>query len=363
MYVMSLCRLGSINKLIVNRTSRIWTQRGWGELASARTVARSARACDLDSMRTILCGVYKQMKRRKGLSSPFHSSLFALIVDGHECFCSNRRKWRDCLTRRIAGSKGEPTQSYCRVVTAVLLCKDFVLLLDVEIQRVGEGETACASRLFKRIMANYPKAFDVVCADGLYAQQPFIRLVRKHHKHCIVVLKDQRRDLMVEARKLFASNTPTQTVTHGRVQRQIWDCDVDAWWAQTRMCIRVVRSREISYVIRQNGGKREEKISDWIWATTIPRQILPAVNLVTAGHRRWDIENKCFNELANSWHINHAYTHDCHAVQAFWLLTMIAYNIFHAFYWFNLKPSLRQCQPKTNLADTITAAFYCYEGG
>ena len=190
MFVMTLCRFGSINLLVANRRRAFWGLRGCDAIPSARTIGRGAVSCDHDGIRELLRTIYRKMKRRKGLRSPFHPSLFALIIDGHECFCSYRRKWKGCLKRRIKTPQGERIQYYCRVVTAVLLCDDFILLLDVEQQRPGEDEVACACRLFKRLMFNYPKAFDVVCADGLYAQQPFIKLVRKHRKHCIVVLKD-----------------------------------------------------------------------------------------------------------------------------------------------------------------------------
>jgi hypothetical protein len=287
--------------------------------------------------------------------------MLALIIDGHECFNSYRRKWKGCLQRRIKTPDGEQIQYYCRVVTAVLLCDDFVMLLDVEPQRPGEDEVACASRLFKRVMANYPKAFDVVCADGLYAQQPFIKPVRKHRKHCIVVLKDKQRDLQKQADKLFGETRPTSIQHEGKVQRRIWDLDVRAHWAQTRMTIRVIRSVELSHVRRQASGHKEAKTSEWIWATTLPRNIVSTRQIITAGHRRWDIENKCFNELANTWHVNHGYTYDTAAVITFRLLTMIAYNLFHAFYWFNLKPPLRRTTSKILIAEMITANFYYYD--
>jgi hypothetical protein len=41
------------------------------------------------------------------------------------------------------------------------------------------------------------------------------------------------------------------------------------------------------------------------------------------------------------WHADHVYKHDADAILAFWLLCMIAINLFHAFYTLNLKPALR----------------------
>jgi hypothetical protein len=330
-------------------------------IPSARTLGRAAVGANHEDIRLYMRNIYRRLKRGKGLRSPFQTSLFSLIIDGHECFCSYLRKWKGCLQRRIKTPQGERIQYYCRVVSAVLVCENFVLLLDVEAQRPNEGEVACALRLFKRIMKNYPKAFHLVCTDGLYAQQPFIKLVRMHRKHCVVVLKDERRDLLVQAGRMFGTRPPTSITAQGRVQRRIWDVDVEASWAQSTMTIRVVRSVELSYVRRQLSGEKEAKTSEWVWATTLARSLLPADELIEAGHRRWDIENKCFNELASTWHVNHAYVYDTDAVITFWLLTMTAYNLFHAFYWWNLKKPVRDTNSKKRIALRITAEFYCYE--
>lgn len=44
----------------------------------------------------------------------------------------------------------------------------FYLPLDLEPQLPGEDEVGCATRLLERVMLNYPRAFDLILADGLY---------------------------------------------------------------------------------------------------------------------------------------------------------------------------------------------------
>jgi hypothetical protein len=58
---------------------------------------------------------------------------------------------------------------YHRHVTLMLLPGNQSLrfLLDVEPQRPGEDEVACALRLLTRLLQRYPRAFDVVLADAL----------------------------------------------------------------------------------------------------------------------------------------------------------------------------------------------------
>jgi len=45
--------------------------------------------------------------------------------------------------------------------------------------------------------------------------------------------------------------------------------------------------------------------------------------------------------LVTRWHANHVYRHEANAILVFWLLTMLACNLFMAFYQRNLKPAVR----------------------
>jgi hypothetical protein len=84
------------------------------------------------------------------------------------------------------------------------------ILVDLEPQRPGEDEVATARRLLGRVLSRYPRAFQLVLADGLYAQAPFFNLLLAHGKHALVVLKDERRDLYQDACGLFAVNPPEE---------------------------------------------------------------------------------------------------------------------------------------------------------
>jgi hypothetical protein len=103
------------------------------------------------------------------------------------------------------------TQYYHRQVTLMLLpaarpgCQPIRLLLDHEPQRPEEGEVATALRLLTRVIDSYPRAFDLVLADGLYATAPFFNFLLARGKHALVVLKNERRNLYEDAAALFAS--------------------------------------------------------------------------------------------------------------------------------------------------------------
>ena len=53
-------------------------------------------------------------------------------------------------------------------------------------------------RLLKRVVTRYPRAFDLLLADGLYLQAGFFNFLTDLHKHVLVVLKDDRRNLLAQ---------------------------------------------------------------------------------------------------------------------------------------------------------------------
>lgn len=121
---------------------------------------------------------------------------------------SYRRSWKHCLERVVHCAKGDRTQFYFRYVAAYLTNGRQYLLLDAEGQLPGEGEIACAIRLLTRILEQCPRAFDVVCGDNAYMDPKLWKLVRGHNKHLVAVLKNEDRDLLADARSLFAAMDP-----------------------------------------------------------------------------------------------------------------------------------------------------------
>ncbi len=95
-----------------------------------------------------------------------------------------------------------------------------------------------------------------------------------------------------------------------------------------------------------------------MWATTLPAAQVPVERCVGFGHQRWDIENHGFNELVNGWHADHVLTHHPTAIECFLLLTFLAFILFHAFLYLNVKPSLRLGKSKAFWASVLAAEIY-----
>jgi hypothetical protein len=347
-------RLGSLHALETLKEARFWKHWLGREMSSVDTVGRVYSGLEVEGLRKGLHRVYTRLKRNKVLAARRGWDL--AVLDDHESHASYRRHCSGCLRRTVHLEGGDRVQFYHRQVTLMLVSEKFHLLLDLEAQRPGEDEVTTALRLLRRVLAAYPRAFQIVLADSLYAQAPFLNFLLAHGKHALVVLKDERRDLYRDAQSLFALTSPQSGHYRCRACRW-WDVADLHSWPQVQAPLRVVRSQETYLVHRQEGGP-ETPSSDWIWVTTLPAAVVPTASLVHGGHARWDIENQGFNELVNGWYADHVYKHEPHALEAFLLTLFLAYNLFHGWLTRNLKPCLQRGKTQVFWARCLAAELY-----
>jgi hypothetical protein len=354
--LMCLTRLGSLNALTQTRPQRFWPAWLKAELPSADTLGRVAAQFDLAGLRAVLQQVYTRLKRGKALPPPDHG-LIAAVLDGHESHATFRRHCAGCLARTIHTAGGDRVQYYHRHVGLQLLGAGWSLLLDAEPQRPGEDELAAALRLLERVLRLYPRAFDVLLGDGLYADPRLFNFAWQHGQDVLAVLKDNHPALLEDARSLFE----TRAGLVGRYARrdcQWWDLAAFTSWPQVSAPVRIVRSLETWSVRRQTDGGVDERHTEWFWITTLAPTRAPTAAVVQLGHARWTIENEGFNELTTRWHADHVYRHEPTALLAFTLLAMLCVNVFLAFYRRDLKPAARRAVTRLHVAGLIRSALY-----
>lgn len=354
--VMVLTRLGSLNAVEQTCCSLFWRRFLKDALPSADTLGRVASLMDPEPVRKALLDLYSCLKRNKALPPPWHG-LMALVLDGHESHATENRHCPGCLERTITTLRGERTQYYHRHVSALLLTGDFPLLLDAEPQRPGEDEIATALRLLERLLKNFPRAFDVVLGDALYTDPRFYNFLLDHGKDALTVLKNENRNLLVDARALFEVHAP-QRVTEGSTTREIWDLEGFTTWPQVQQPVRVIRSLETTPSHRQLDGAPKNQKAEWVWATTLSANRASARAVVDLGHGRWCIENQGFNETTNRWAADHIYKHHPNAILVFTLMTMLAFNLFYAFYNRNLQPVYRRRHDAQHVARCLASELY-----
>ncbi len=343
--VLFLTRLGSFNALLEVAGQRFW--RSWlqAHLPSGDTLGRVAAGLNTGGLRLALHQVYDRLKRNKAL--PLNRGRAVAVIDGHESCCSYDRHCPQCLERLVHTASGDQVQYYHRYVALMLLPGPLAtgpslrLLLDVEMQRPGEDEVATARRLLERVLDLYPRAFDLLLADALYAVAPFINFLVARHKQALIVLKDDRRHLYQDVTRRLES-VPPQPARRGHRRCLWWDFKDLCSWPEVDIPLRVVRSLETYRVRGQRHQQTETRTSDWIWLTTLDAPDATTERLVAWGHQRWDVENHGYNDLVHGWHADHVYKHDPTALEVCLLLTFLAFNLFFAFFRRNLKQRLQR---------------------
>lgn len=311
---------------------------------------------EADSIREALKHLYTLLKKGKALAPTSHG-LMALAIDGHESHATYHRCCSGCLERRVKTLEGWRTQYYHRNVTAMLLSRPFPFLIDAEPLQPGDDELAAARRLLRRVLQDYPRAFDIVLGDALYTDAKIYSLLWCHGKDVLTVLKANQPGLLTESQTLLETVEGQVSEQNGK-WREIRQVGGFKPWADLDCEVRVVRSRESRHVRRQLDGQSEELLSEWLWATTCTPQRAHAEAIVALGHARWEIENQGFNEAVNHWHADHVYKHSANALLNFWLMTMFASNLFRAFYYRHLKPEVRRRASGQHIARCLAAELY-----
>jgi len=351
---MLFSNLGSLNKF--NASRDISAVKNMAErIPTASTVSRAADSMDLDTLRKILKSIYYKARRSKMIET--HHGRWIGIIDAHEICSSDICRCGDCSIRNVSKAQGKVKLNYFHRYTAFVLAGPrFAFMLDIEPIYQHEGELSSSYRLLSRVCANYPKAFEVVAGDGLYLNGNTFNLLSSHHKYAAAVLKDERRHLFEEA-VLLSEIVEPEIYADEKVTYRVWDHNLSEMWDGYSGIVRVIKSEETKYV-RHHGtpGKWEisQEKTDWIWVTN-PPSVVSLKNVVSICHARWQIENKCFNEIVSTWNADHVYRHSQNAITAFILFLFIVLNIFNIFFARNIKD--RIISTKSFLVELVKAEF------
>lgn len=330
-------------------------RRGWDRwvesrrLPSADTVGRVLAGVSLEQHRALLAALGRRAWRAKAIHRRPGETYRVVAVDGHELWASRARCCAECLIREIPVG-GEPVREYYhRVVVAQWVGVTPPAILDVERIRPGEGEVVAARRLVTRILRSAGRLIDVITADALYLEAPFIDTVLEAGKHVVIVMKQEARELYQDAERLRALQPP-QVIRDGPRTTRLWDLPELESFSTLQRQVRVVWAEEQTVRRRRVGGVWREVVEpgEWIWVTDLPQAAVPAATIQRWGHDRWDLENRGFNELATLWHMDHCFVHEPTAIEALLLTLSAAFLLTYLFYERNLKPA--EHRPRTRLA-------------
>ncbi len=317
-------------------------------LCSADTVSRALRKMDVATVRAMAVGILAQAERNKVFREGWHGARRYVALDGWESVQSLKRHCSGCLSRVLKlkqrdGTLREVVQYYHRYVVALLIDARVDLVLDIEPllpedQRADtqaardEGELTAAYRLLRRVKQTYPWV-DVVVADGLYPNGPFLTLVQELRRGAVVIARKESDEPLREARALWAQQGPAEVrddpATHERIT--LWDCPGIETLDTYRGPIRLVRG-QITDLRHPAAPARE-----WCMAVTGCATRLPARSILAAARGRWHIENTAFHQWTTQWCFGHVFTHHPQGILALYWLFFIAYNLLTLFLYRQLR--------------------------
>ena len=287
------------------------------------TLRYSLCGFDLDPLEAMLVDVNRRLKRGKVFDEGRVQGRLVAALDGIEVLSSFSRRCESCLERRVtrkdqAGRKIEEIQYYHRAVGCQMVHSPVKPLLAIEWLQPGEGEDTAALRLLNRLPDLYgSRFFDILLLDALYAQTPVLELVRKTGWDAVISLKQNSRDLYQSAVRLFAARPPDTNLTeqrdHKTYQIQLWDTEGLPFTIDHPQPVRVVRSEEVLERKRYRQGELTSHSTDheWLWVTTLPKQVFPTPVIRQLGHSRWKNENNGWMDLTKHWAFKHGFLHAC----------------------------------------------------
>jgi len=287
------------------------------------TLRYSLCGFDLDPLEAMLVDVNRRLKRGKVFDEGRVQGRLVAALDGIEVLSSFSRRCESCLERRVtrkdqAGRKIEKIQYYHRAVGCQMVHSPVKPLLAIEWLQPGEGEDTAALRLLNRLPDLYgSRFFDILLLDALYAQTPVLELVRKTGWDAVISLKQNSRDLYQSAVRLFAARPPDTNLTeqrdHKTYQIQLWDTEGLPFTIDHPQPVRVVRSEEVLERKRYRQGELTSHSTDheWLWVTTLPKQVFPTPVIRQLGHSRWKNENNGWMDLTKHWAFKHGFLHAC----------------------------------------------------
>ncbi len=309
---------------------------------SADTMGRVVRAMHLETARALGVSIVTKAERNKVFREGWHGALRYVAIDGWEPISSYHRHCPKCLTRNVTvkrrdGTLEEVVQYYHRYVVAMYidhrfdLTLDFEPLLPADLRPQGkhkrdthEGELTAAKRLLRRVKQTYGW-LDVVVGDALYANGPFLTLVKELRMGAVIIARKETDEPLREALAIWDRQPPEDVIDDDEAGESIelWDCPGLETLSSYKGPIRVTRGRVTD--------KRTGQVTTWCMAVTGKATKLTSRQVLRVARARWHIENTGFHQWTTRWHFAHVFVKDGHGIQALYWLFFAAYNLLTIF--------------------------------
>jgi hypothetical protein len=306
------------------------------------------------------CTVARRLKRNGVLGSDWSRGRTVAAVDGIEICSSYCRCCQACLERtverKVDGELQKCTQYYHRLSAVTLASTPFPVFLGIRFQKSGETEVACSLALLKELSERLGRRFiDVLVADAIYLQTPFIREVESLGLEWVVNLKDNQPDLASEAERLtnrpadYHQATPQEDL-------QLWHLPEVDWPVADRL-VRVVKTVRLQNAKRVQIQKQTDStvkvktkqpapiLSTNFYATNVDLGAIPPLFIHQLGRSRWTIDAQVFQSITTDCHLKQPSVHQSCALIVLTMIRVLAYNLTMIFYHRQVRSHCRTSPP------------------
>lgn len=304
------------------------------------------------------CDVARRLKRNGVLHSDWARGLVVAAADGIEICSSFVRCCDACMERTVKHKVGaelrEDIQYYHRICAVTVVSTPFPVPLGIRFQKNGETEVACTLALLQDLIDQLGRRFlDLLVADALYLQTPFVKAIETLGLDWVINLKENQPELLAEAQRA-TSGEPHAQPSGPQQDLQLWHAP-EVYWPVADRCIRIVKTVRTQFknrvrVNRENPQKKAHvkeaftESSTNFYASNLALGAIPPVFIHQLGRSRWTIDTEVFQTITTDGNLKKPSVHQ-HCGQALEVLTMIrvlAYTLTLVFYHRQVRSHFRK---------------------
>ena len=304
------------------------------------------------------CRVARQLKRNGVWHSSWSRGLVVAAVDGIEICSSFARFCDDCMERKVThvveGESREEIQYYHRICAVSVVSSAFPIPLGIRFQKNGEDEVSCSLALLRELSEELGKRFlDVLVADALYLQTPFVQAMEGLGWDWVINLKENQPELLAESERVMGTWAAEKVNDHPELQ--LWHAPEIYWPAADRavgvvktvrqLPVKRVRVRRDEQGKKSTGKETVVEPSTNYYASNLELGSIPPVFLHQLGRSRWIMDTTVFQTLSTEAHLKRPSVHQGSA-KALVVLTMIrvlAYTLTLVFFHRQVRSHFRKC--------------------
>ena len=317
-------------------------------------IRETVKTMRLSDIRAMFEGIIDKIAENKVLRENTINGLRVAAIDGVELFSSKVKCCEGCLTREVQGEE----EYFHRAVVCMTVGSDPHIALGAEMLKPkndgsekDEGEQTGAKRLLEKLNKAHHHFADVIVADALYMNAPFLNAVKGIGMDAVVRAKDKRLTIVQDALGLFEKREANHEFHDVKKRVLAWDED----GFHMEGCpenIRFLKFEEQWETAKGKTMKREA------WCITTLSKHISAHTVWLIMRKRWDIENNGFRMLKTYFHADHNYVHGEETNEKILLFILIAFNLVELFLFRRLKNFREQKMLRINVISSLFDELY-----